>query len=259
MTFETEYARWLVLQLNAKTQKFGLTCKYYDEVSYKPLKNNPDEITVIVNGGGATRSGVQGQDSNNVSISVIVICKKDYSKRIRGAIETFQEENNAMIKTINGKLCKSVFFTPFVVDESDHPTAKGTIKATTLSFMISVAYGNSGLVSLDTFKLFVGPTAYDIAPLVKYETASIPTYDTYLAQGDAHPQQNPLSANNSWTFHIAKTEEPNDLQNLLEGELKGERRLFKKTLALNNTPVRGYLLTEGYENNTAVYVLTLSY
>ena len=159
MKFETAYGRWLVQELNSRTmQKLGIACKRYKEVSYKPLYRNSDQIAVIIGGGGAARSGVQGQDQNDLSLTVTLICKSTYTDDVREAIDEMQEAFNAVpqklmyndlkdgVLTTIEKPVKSVFLTPVVLDESDYPTITETIKATFLMFTVSVTYGTTAIV-----------------------------------------------------------------------------------------------------------------
>ncbi len=272
MTFERAYGLWLVRELNAMTvEVLGKRCKHYDEVAFKPLRKDPEEIAVVINGGGAARSGVQGQDQNNLSLNVIVVCKNGYGETVRSLIDTLQEKYNALPKQLmytsdSGKEItqnvKSVFFTPITIDENDYPTEKGTIKAVWLSFNVSVSYGMTAVISPPVLKLKIGEGEYNIDYLIQYDATAQPSYDTYLAQGDKHSKQNAVSVTNAWALSIAKVQE-DDLQTILQNEVDAkEGGLFGKRIVLckdgGEIEIRGYQLTESYVDNVAVYVLTLT-
>lgn len=274
MIFEEAYGHWLVLMINNQIKTtLGKTCKLYDEVAFKPLRKDPEEIAIIINGGGAARSSVAGQDQNNLSLNVVMICKKEYSKSVRGCVDNFQSTYNAKLVSLpyidnagNSIMqrTKSVFFTPITIDSNDYQTEKGTIKATFLSFTVSVVYGLTAISTPSTFKLSIDGAEYDVNYIVQYNISSQPAYDTYLAPGETHPQQRLVSASNAWSLTIAKVAN-DDLQTLFTEELNAVdgRGLYGKTLTLvrdeQSIPIHNYNLTESYINNAAAYLLVLSY
>lgn len=274
MTFEKIYGQWLVGELNALTvAKIGRTCKQYDEVAYKALRRNPDSIAVIINGGGAARSNVQGLDQNNATFAVLVICKNDYAESVIGLIDVLQRKYNAqpMLLTFTDESgeqitqrARSVFFSPTLPQESDYQTDKGTIKAAFIYFTISVSFGMTAVVEPSSYKLIIDTMQYDVNHISREDVSSSPAYDTYLAQGDSRPQQRIISANNAYALTIIKVE-GDALQKVFEDELSAKRNegLFGKSLVLERDgkliPVRTYQLTRTYEDNAAAYVLTLGY
>lgn len=274
MIFEEAYGQWLVLNLNAKIKAaLGKTCKRYDEVAFKPLRKDPDEIAVIINGGGAARSSVEGQDQNNLSLNVVMICKKTYAKTVRECVDSVQAEYNAKLVTLSyhdaagnevSQRTKSVFFTPITIDSNDYPTDYGTVKATFLSFTVSVVYGLTAVSTPSTFELLIGGTVYPVNYIVQYNLSSQPAYDTYLAPGEIHSRQNAVSASNAWSFTIAKVAD-DPLQKIFTAELNAKEGegLYGKSITLYRDGeyilTRGYNLTESYVNNAAAYLLVLSY
>ena len=274
MTFEEAYGKWLVLQLNNGTKTaLGISCKQYDEVSFKPLRYNTEQIAVIINGGGAARSAVIGQDQNNVSLQIVLICKSEYASGVRSVIDSVQRAYNALPSELTyydeagNKIIeqlKSVFFTPIVFDESDYPTetSEGTIKAVFMSFTVNVTYGQTAVVSPSAFSLSVGENVYEILHVIGYDAGSVPAYDSFLGQGDNHPQQRAISANNSYSLTIAKVMQ-DPFQKLLSSEIKAKEGLYGKKIVLvvdgETINVRTYELVESYVDNAAVYRLTFAF
>ena len=281
MTFEDAYGRWLVSEINNRTvTKFKLKCRQYNELSFKPLERNPDEISLVISGGGASRSSVEGRDQNNGNFSVLVLCQKKHANNVQAAIAHVQQSYNATplemsYTTESGENCiiqtKSVFFTPIVIDAQDYPTKEhGTLKVVMMQFTITVLYGDSAIVQPNKFALSFngneGPF-YDIKHLVSYDVASIPSYDGYLAQGDDRNVQQAIARNNSWAFTIYKIN--NDslsdrLQTDFDAEL-GARQgspFLEHNIVLRignkSIPIQTYQLTESYVDNAAVYILTLT-
>lgn len=289
MTFEYVYGRWLVGEINKRTfSRYGLMCKQYNELAFKPLAKNPDEIAVIINGGGATRSSVIGQDQNSGTFSVMVLCKKENTVKVQEAISFVQEQYNALpiempvVQTISAETeeygvinVKSVFFTPIVIDAQDFPTKQhGTLKVTFMQFTVTVLYGATAVVAPDKYVLSIDETDYEIEHVASYDNASIPLYDSYLAQGEDRNKQVFVARNNSWAITIFKTSKENALQTILENEayakdngLLGRSIILKKDLTLNEEtqeidyevkiPIQTYQLAESYVDNAAAYVLTL--
>lgn len=276
MIFEDVYGRWLVSEINNQTvSAFGLKCRQYNEVSYKPLAKNPDEIALVISGGGAARSAVKGQDQNSGMFSVIVLCQKKYMENVQAAISYVQKKYNAVpleMEYTNESAdsvkisAKAVFFTPIVLDSQDYPTHEyGTLKAVFMQFTVTLLYGTTAVVSPVEYKLSVdgedGPF-YDIEHISSYDNASIPSYDTYLAQGDERNKQIAIARNNSWAITIYKTSEKSDLQTILENEVYAQDGgLWGREIVLQKDgvkiPIQTYQLTESYQNNAAAYVLTL--
>lgn len=281
MTFEDAYGRWLVSEINKNTfAAFGLTCKQYNEVSFKPLAKNPDEIALIISGGGAACSKVSGQDQNSGTFSVMAICQKKYMEHVRAAIAAVQKSYNAKVMELSyydeqepeqGKepdpitvSSKSVFFTPLVLDAQDLPThMHGTLKVVFIQFSVTVLYGETAVVAPEIYYLVVGDNEpIELQYVYAFDKASIPTYDTYLAQGEAVTKQIAVTKNNSWAITIYKTKSGNELQTILDNEVNmKEGGLWGKSIALKkgdvSIPIQAYQLTESYVDNAAAYVLTL--
>lgn len=285
MTFEDAYGRWLVSEINKQTfAAFGLTCKQYNEVSFKPLAKNPDEIALIISGGGAACSKVSGQDQNSGTFSVMAICQKKYMEHVRAAIATVQKTYNAKVMELSyydekepeqGKepdpitvSSKSVFFTPLVLDAQDLPThMHGTLKVVFIQFSVTVLYGETAVVAPEEYSLIIvdeegNKKTYEVQYVYSFDKASIPTYDTYLAQGEAVTKQIAVTKNNSWAITIYKTKSGNELQTILDNEVNmKDGGLWGKSIALkkgdDTIPIQAYQLTESYVDNAAAYVLTL--
>ena len=270
MIFEQIYGKILEDAINLKLSDYNLKCRRYDEVAFKPLVKNPNEIALIVNGGGASRSSVVGQNQSSGTISIVLLFQKAYMDVVRSAIDSYQEESNAKliaVKALDGTsvLFRPVFTTPIVLDAQDLPTANGTIKTALMQFTVTVIYGDTAGVEPDTYKIRINGALYTINNVLSYDNASIPSYDSYLAQGKDKSSQTAVARGNSFSLKILKTNDKEDaIQNILENELLavgsyGE--LFGQELALqkngNEVPIQAYQLTESYVDGTSVYVLTL--
>lgn len=282
MTFEDAYGRWLVSEINNRTvTKFKLKCRQYNELSFKPLERNPDEISLVISGGGASRSSVEGRDQNNGNFSVLALCQKKHAKNVQAAIAHVQQSYNATplemsYTTESGENriihTKSVFFTPIVIDAQDYPTKEhGTLKLVLMQFTITVLYGDSAVVAPQEFKLSLSGGNAPWLPIIdvlSYDRAAIPSYDGYLAQGDDRNEQQMIAKTNSWAFTIFKTDNATGLKVWLEKELNSASTegLADKQLVLRTTkngedidiPIQTYQLTESYVDNAAVYILTLT-
>ena len=283
MIFEEYYGRWLVFEINKRIKKkLKRTCKLYDEVAFKPLYHNPDEIAIRFEGGGAARSSVAGQDQNSMTVSVTMVFKQEHAKAVRGCVEAFQMEYNAIPISMTyandegneiTQNVKSVFFTPITIDSNGYPTATDTIDVTWLTFTISVIYGTTAVSSPAQFFLYLlwdGFAGYfPILPISSYNCSSQPAYDPYLAQGGEYrSEQTVISSNRAWSFVIPKLKTGEIVQQFLRNEIYGAvgTGLFGQELKLLMIDELGeieilprtYQVTEVYENNAAAYNLTFS-
>lgn len=273
MVFEQAYGEWLTRELNTAIRSINanLVCKQYDEVGYKPLVKNPDEIAVVISGGNAARSTVEGLDQNVLPLSVTVICKEQYSTSARNAIDYVQKEYNAVPLQLTyydgvsdnplSTKVKAVFATPFVFSHSDYKTKNETIKAVFISFSASVFYGETAIVHPTSFVLKFGGEAYEIGHISEYHMSAIPAYDSYVPQGSERAGQCCLSRANTFQFVLFKVE-GDELQQIFENELRcKENGLAGETLVLNieaeDIKMTTYQLTESYANNVASYNLVL--
>lgn len=270
MIFEQEYSKWLTFQLNQKVrEKYpALVCKAYDELSYKPLAHNVEEVAVVVSGGNAQRSPVPGLDQNTLPVSVMVICKEEYSMLVRGAIDAVQRAFNCVVVDIGGVDTKSVFVSPFVLDESDFRTDRATVKVSYIPFSATVVYGTTAFVSPPSVSLIVDGKAYQIRCIASYNCSANPSYDPYLPQGEDRMKQVAIAKANAYSFTVLRRagKEGDELQALFEKELRCKDALWGKVLTLQfddetpvpvEIPVETYQLTESYANNAAAYTLTL--
>lgn len=277
MIFEEYYGRWLVFEINKRIKKkLKRTCKLYDEVAFKPLYHNPDEIAIRFEGGGAARSSVAGQDQNSMTVSVTMVFKQEHAKAVRGCVEAFQTEYNAIPISMTyandegneiTQNVKSVFFTPITIDSNGYPTATDTIDVTWLTFTISVIYGTTAVSSPEEFTLLMDGASYKLNHILSYNVSSQPAYDQYLPQGTTKTEQKVLSSNRAWSFALVKVQE-DELQEILWNELYGAvgDGLFGKEIKLvltknrrkfTITP-RAFQLVESFTDNAAVYNLTFS-
>ena len=140
MIFENAYGEWIKTQLNQRIQSIqsDAVVKLSQDVNYNPLYSNPNTIVLIVNGGNASRSAVQGINQNVMPLSIMLLCREEYKLAVRNAMDNLQEEFNAVpmelnyLDNVTGDEyvvnTKSIFNTPMVLDERDHPTKKETIK-----------------------------------------------------------------------------------------------------------------------------------
>lgn len=264
MTFERLYGQWLVRNLNVSLKNAGLknTCKQYDEVAFKPMRGDPEEIAVVISGGNATKSNVCGLDQNILPLTVTVICRTDYSDGVRRAIVDLQDEYNAKPLLAGTVQMKSAFTTPFVFDENDYPTKTATVKVSFISFSATVLYGRTAVVSPASFRLKADGVSYDINNVSSYQCAAMPSYDSVVSAGSDRASQTMTVKTNTWALTIVKVE-GDPLQAFFDEELAAKSGLAEKeiTFSYNGEEilVRTYQLLEGYENNTAVYTLTLCY
>lgn len=267
MIFEQEYSKWLTFQLNQKVQEKypALVCKAYDELSYKPLAHNVEEVAVVVSGGNAQRSPVPGLDQNTLPVSVMVICKEEYSMLVRGAIDAVQQAFNCVVVNIGGADTKSVFVSPFILDESDFRTDRATVKVSYIPFSATVVYGTTAFVSPPSVSLIVGEESYPILFIASYNCSASPSYDPYLPQGEDRMKQVAIAKANAYSFTVLRRA-GDELQALFEKELRCKDALWGKVLMLQfddetpvpvRIPVETYQLTESYANNAAAYTLTL--
>lgn len=275
MVFEQAYGHWLVNELNARIQNINinLKCKFYDEMGYKPLYNEPDVIAVVVSGGNASRSVVRGQDQNVLPLTVTIICKSVYSSPVRNAIDCMQKDFNAVPLQLEyydavseNKITvnlKSIFTTPFVFDESDFATKRETIKATFIPFSASVSYGETAVVEPMSAQLKIDGETFEIGHIVDCNKSSMPSYEAYLPQGTERLYQAELSRASAFAFTLYKVD-GDKFQDILDNELLClEDGLHGKELVLilgeQEIPVKTYQLNDQYVNNAAAYCLTLGW
>lgn len=273
MVFEQAYGAWLVKELNTAVRKINdnLICKLHDEIGYKPLADNADQIAVVVSGGNAVRSAVSGLDQNVLPLTVTVVCKEEYSTPVRNAIDGVQKAFNAVPMTLtyfdavtggqSSTSVKSVFTTPFTFVQTDYKTEKETIKAAFLSFSATVFYGETAVVKPVSATLKIGGEIYEIKHIADYNMSATPAYESYLAQGAERAGQCMLSRTNAFSFTVFKTA-GDELQEVFEQELFcAEGGLAGKELFLNFGGelfgITTYQLTESYVNNAASYNLLL--
>ena len=278
MIFEQKLGEWLAQEINARLQLVDkrLTCKRYDEESFKPLHANTEEVAMLVSGGNATRARVAGLDQNVLPLAVTIVCKAEYSTTVRNAIEAVQRTYNAKPFTLTyydavkaGNLTtyvKAIFTTPFSIDKSDYRTKNATIKATFASFSATVSYGETAVIDPVPVKLTLkqgtSEETFVIEHIADYNFAAIPAYETFLAQGEERAGQCQLSRTNSFSYTVYKTA-GDPLQEIFERELHGladglaGKKLFLTFDEEAPLEISTYQLVESYKDNAAAYVLTL--
>lgn len=281
MIFENAYGEWIKNQLNENIRKINpdVVVKLYDEVVYKPLYSNPNTVALVINGGNASRSAVSGLDQNIMPLSIMLLCRDCNKLAVRNAMDYLQENYNAVtmelayLDNVTGdtylEKVKSIFNTPMVLDERDHPTRTETIKITVMQMTASVIYGKNAYINPIDFKISIGGTTYPIEHIASYNMASTPSYDEYQAQGDTYLDRNDLAQCAAFSFTLYRVNETG-FQEILDNELlckaDGLRGKSIKLLAYTNPndsayyteiPITKYSLAESYVNNASAYQLTL--
>ncbi len=289
MIFEKVYGKWFCQELNTRVNKQdgNITCRKYNDVSFKPLKKNANQVAVVVDGGGALRSEYEGRDMNTMTLNVLLICRLENADVVAESVEKIQKEYNAKIQQFFDKtdvvFSRAIFTTPITIDAGDLQTDKdGSVKVLFMSFTASVVYGTTpqvippvyALMEPEIFYLQIGENEpIKITNLLSYNAHSAPSCDTYLSQGKVQAQHVQLAKALGYSFTIVKVSEKDDLQDLFEDELWRDPSdnfsgsfLFGKTLKLyiggkdsNKMFVAGtYELTKQYTDGQIVYVLSLS-
>jgi len=278
MIFEQAYGKQLTAGINGRIQRINenLICKLYDEIGYKPLQNNADEIALVISGGNASRSAVKGQDQNVLPLTVTIVCKEIYSGVVRNAVDDFQRDFNAVplvleyydnvTKRTAVANYKAVYTTPLVFTHSDYATRNETIKAAFISFSASVIYGQTAVIEPTVAKLVIDGKEYEIDHIADCNMASMPSYEAYLPQGAERMRQADLSAVNAFSYTLYKVA-GDELQKIFDNELEchggglhGKElslRLYDDDGVKAETKISTYQLNYHYVNNAAAYVLTL--
>lgn len=281
MIFENAYGDWIksILNRNIQEIKPEAVVKLYQDVSYKPLYSNPDTIALIVNGGNATRSSVSGLDQNIMPISITILCREEFKIAVRNAMDYLQDNYNALAMELSyldnvtndtyRVKTKSIFNTPMVLDERDHPTKSETIKITVMQMTASVIYGKNAYIHPLSFKLRIDYTTYAINHIASYTMGSAPAYDEYQAQGEAFITRYDLAQCLAYSFTLYRVNETG-LQEIFDNELlcrSDGLRGRKITLLAYTDPsdsayyqeieITKYNLAEAYVNNSSAYSLTL--
>lgn len=282
MTFDQAYKEWITDELNEKLHKINenVNVKSFEDSAYHVLYRNPNAVCLILNGGNATHSAVEGVDQNVMPCTISIVCKSEYKTAVLNAMNAVQAEYNAVqvslsyydqiTKEEKAVICKSTFNTPFEIDERDTHTKNGTVKAVYLQMSVSVIYGENAVVSPDTFELLVydesGDTCvkYPISHIESYNLAAQPSYDEFVAQGEDRTSRRTITRNNTYNFSIFKVE-GDALNGVLKSEiengtgLSGRRivlRIVSKEKIVEND-ITFFSLAESYVNHAAAYNLTL--
>lgn len=282
MTFDQAYKEWLTGELNEKLHEINenMNVKSFEDSAYHVLYRNPNAVCLIMNGGNASHSSVDGVDQSVMPCTVFIVCRSEYKTAVLNAMNAVQKEYNAVkmslsyydqvAKIESAVSCKSTFNTPFELDEHDTPTKNGTVKAVYLQMSASIVYGENAFISPDTFYLLIrrdttsGYDIYPIAHIESYNFAAQPSYDEFVSQGNDRTHRNILTRNNTYNFSIYKVE-GDPLQEIFRDEiakgtgLSGCEIVFRHDSDGGNAInyVTFFSLTESYANNAAAYNLTL--
>lgn len=285
MTFDQAYKEWLTDELNKKVHAINknINVKSFEDSAYHVLYKRPNAVCLVMNGGNASHSVVDGVDQNVMPCTVSIVCRSEFKTAVMNAMNALQTEYNAVkmsltyydqvTKSERSVYCKSTFNTLFEVTEADTPTRRSTVKAVYMQMSVSIIYGMNAVLMPDTFQLLIYNESnlktyvFDIKHIESCNFASQPSYDEFVAQGEDRTHRNSLICNNSWNFSIYKVD-GDVLQAIFNSELNGGYGLSGKQIMLrrisndNETEevkITFFSLTESYANNAAAYNLTLGY
>lgn len=274
-TFEQVYKEKFKDQLEKFIDK---PLRVTNDLNYRPLEDDPNEVAVIIRTGPGTRSSIAGYDLTSLTFYVDFIVAANAVQELLGALNNLTLYYNAVWDSVTIDIYnpsedrnlattfhfKPIFSTPFIQgNQFSLRTKQGTINAIAVNMSVTVGYASTAAVLPEQYKLRIDGKDY----VINYDSRTVVDSPVYKQtdEGGKIIKQRLLSHVVTHTFVILRSAPGVDpLQDILVGNAYEQpaNMLSGKTLKLIRgnkvIDIQTYNITERYLNGASVLELTLT-
>lgn len=277
--FKEQIVSWLTTELTDAVTESGVTV-YYDpsilnntETLTNPLYEDKEAYGVVVRNTTIVRSNLSDIDFNTITFSVEAVMEENKTQKFLDATENIAKTYDSVLQSF------------FTVDESTTPTTtittqykgsfgvayvsrprytlhttKGSIKATTVTWVITVQYTTSSIfLSRRTFKITVGSVVYDLTNILEYSlSGQLTARDVQQVEKNV-VTSHALNYLNIYTFSIRKTTSQTGINSILASAVANASGFTLSKITIDGTAydVKKFQVTELWRDNVGAYQLII--
>lgn len=277
--FKQQIVEWLSAQLQTTTEEDGVTVVYdptilnNTETLTNPLYVDKYAYGVCVRNNTIVRSNLADIDFNTITFTVESVMEENSTQAFLDATEaiakaqdsvlnSFTEVDNSTIPPTSHTTQYKCAFGIAYVSRPRYTlhTTKGSIKANTVTWVITVQYSDSSIfLSKDTFKITVGLTEYTLDNILEYSLTGQLTARDVQQVNTSVITSHAVNYMNTYSFSIRKTTATTGLNSVLNSGCRDASTftLSKLKIGTNSYDVKKFQLVELWRDNVGAFQLTI--
>ena len=278
--FKQQIVEWLSAQLQTTTNEGGVT------VVYDPsILNNTETLTnplyvdklaygVCVRNNTIVRSNLADIDLNTITFTVESVMEENQTQAFLNATEAIAKAQDSVLNsyteqdtsTTPSTTITTQYKCAFGVAYVSRPrytlhTTKGSIKANTVTWIITVQYSVSSIfLTKDSFTITVNSTDYTLDNILEYSlTGQLTSRDVQQVETDRITSL-ALNYLNTYAFTIRKTTATTGINNVLASGCRDASTFTLTKLQIGTATavdVKKFQLTEIWRDNVGAYQLII--
>lgn len=279
--FKQQIVEWLSTQLQTTTDEGGVTVVYdptilnNTETLTNPLYADKLAYGVCVRNNTIVRSNLADIDFNTITFTVESVMEENQTQAFLDATEaiakTYDSTLQSYVETVDATTTPPTTITTqykcaFGVAYVSRPrytlhTTKGSIKANTVTWVITVQYSVSSIfLTKDTFSITVNSTVYTLDNILEYSlTGQLTARDVQQVETDRITSL-ALNYLNTYSFTIRKTTATTGINNVLASGCRDASTFTLTKLQIGTATavdVKKFQLTEIWRDNVGAYQLII--
>lgn len=277
--FKQQIVEWLSAELQTTTDEGGVTVVYdpsilnNTETLTNPLYEDKNAYGVCVRNSTIVRSNLSDIDLNTITFTIESVMEENKTQKFLDATEhiaklydsTLQSFTETDTSTTPSTSITTQYKTSFGIAYVSRPrytlyTNKGSIKANTVTWIITVQYSESSVfLAKDTFKIQVGLTEYTLDNILEYSLTGQLTSRDVQEVDQSRLTSHVVNYLNTYSFSIRKTTENSGINSILANGCRDASTFTLSKLKIGNTSynVKRFQLTELWRDNVGAYQLTI--
>ena len=278
--FKQQIVEWLSTELQTTTTEGGVTVVYdpsilnNTETLTNPLYEDKNTYGVCVRNNTIVRSNLADIDFNTITFTVESVMEENSTQKFLDATEhiatLYDSSLQSYVETVDATTTPATTITTqykpaFGVAYVSRPrytlhTNKGSIKANTVTWVITVQYSVSSIfLTKQTFSITVGGNAYSLSNILEYSLTGQLTSRDVQQVDQSRLTSHAVNYLNTYSFTIRKTTESSGINSILESGCIDASTFALSSITIGSTAynVKKFQLTEIWRDNVGAYQLTI--
>jgi len=278
--FKQQIVEWLSTELQTTTNEGGVTVVYdpsilnNTETLTNPLFEDKNTYGVCVRNNTIVRSNLSDIDFNTITFTVESVMDENSTQKFLDATEhiatLYDSTLQSYVETVDDTTTPPTTLTTqykpaFGVAYVSRPrytlhTNKGSIKANTVTWVITVQYSVSSIfLTKQTFSITVNSTVYSLSNILEYSLTGQLTSRDVQQVDQSRLTSHAVNYLNTYSFTIRKTTESSGINSILESGCIDASTFTLSSITIGSTSynVKKFQLTEIWRDNVGAYQLTI--
>ena len=278
--FKQQIVEWLSTELQTTTTEGGVTVVYdpsilnNTETLTNPLFEDKNTYGVCVRNNTIVRSNLSDIDFNTITFTVESVMDENSTQKFLDATEhiatLYDSTLQSYVETVDDTTTPPTTLTTqykpaFGVAYVSRPrytlyTNKGSIKANTVTWVITVQYSVSSIfLTKQTFSITVNSTVYSLSNILEYSLTGQLTSRDVQQVDQSRLTSHAVNYLNTYSFTIRKTTESSGINSILESGCIDASTFTLSSITIGSTAynVKKFQLTEIWRDNVGAYQLTI--